>query len=1041
MALTIEWRKRIDWWMKVLPEMLYTPLVELQLEGFVSDLAYNVKQAQKAEFIPMPVGTKWGGKWQYAWFRSRFTISREMNGKRVVALIKTGGEAVAYINGSAVGGIDGPHPYTHISKRARAGDVLDIMIEAYAGHGPRPCHAGPVPAGVETVPEPAAKQCTMGDCSIGIWNEEAYQLLMDVRTLLSLRDGLAADELRTAEIDEALRDFTVLCDLEEEGVALLRGLRAARKRLQPLLECRNGSTAPRFYCVGHSHLDVAWLWPLDETRRKIDRTWSTQLALMELYPEYRFLQSQPHLFWMCKKYYPELYRKVKRRVKQGRFIPEGGMWVEADTNITGGESLIRQFLYGKKFFREEFGLDNRMLWLPDVFGYSGALPQIMKGCGVDYFATSKIFWNYNGGEPFPYNSFFWEGIDGTRILAHLYNDYNSHTDPRVFINRWNTRVQKDGIRERLIPFGHGDGGGGPQRDHLEYLRREENLEGMPCCRITHPVEFFEELEKSAGCLPVYVGELYFQCHRGTYTTQARTKRGNRRCEYALREAEMWSAAATWLAGFEYPAKRMETAWREVLLNQFHDIIPGSSIAKVYAEAEAGYAAVLDAAGRTASAAAGKLMRSKKDAVSVFNSLSWERQALVPLPSGFSGAVTEAGEPVATQRIANVLFAEVPSVPSCGWTTLLAAAPAKTESTLCVTSHQLENEYLRIRFNQKGCVESIFDKESQRELAAGLCNDFRMYKDVPGLFDAWDIDSTYAAAPVELNETAETRIRARGPLLVSLEIKRRLNKSSLIQVVSLRRGSRRIDFATTVDWQEKHKLLKVNFPVNIHSDEAIHEIQFGHISRPTHMSRQFDADRFEVSAHKWTALSEQNRGCAVLNDCKYGVNVEHGSINLTLLKSSLAPDMRADLGRQEFTYSFYAWNGSFAESALIAEAYDLNVPALVLPGSGGTRSLFSVDKPNVVIEAVKPAEDGSGDIILRLYESKRMATYCSLETSMEGVVSVREADMLEQPAKTAGRGRQRWKLSFAPFEIKTLRISKRKKRLVRERGLICANTLS
>lgn len=1021
MALTIEWRKRIDWWMKVLPQMLYIPCGKMQFEGFVSDKPFNYAQAKRQKFKPMPQGAQWGGKWEYGWFRSKVKVPRELAGKSIFAQISAGGEAVAYVNGSAAGGVDRPHPYTPLIKRAKGGELLEVMVEAYAGHGARPCHAGPVPDGVETIPEPPAKQTAIGECSFGTWDEDAYQLLMDVRTLFHLREALPEDDLRVAEIDAGLREFTVLCDPEAPRKDFSAGVRTARQRLKPLLECHNGSTAPEFYCVGHSHLDVAWLWPLDETRRKIDRTWSTQLALMAQYPEFRFLQSQPHLYWMCKNHYPELYKKVKQFVKRGQFIPEGGMWVEADTNISGGEALIRQFLYGKQFFQDEFGVDNHMLWLPDVFGYSGALPQIMKGCGIDYFATSKIFWNYNGGEPFPYNSFFWEGIDGTRILAHLYNDYNSWTDPGIFVKRWNTRVQKDGIRERLIPFGHGDGGGGPQRDHLEYLRRQHDLEGAPRCRIAHPVDFFKQLEKSAGRLPVYVGELYFQCHRGTYTSQAKTKLGNRRCEYALREAEMWNAAAAWLKGHRVPKAVFEDAWREVLLNQFHDIIPGSSIGKVYEEAEAGYAKVLDAAGKAAVAAAGKLVKRDRKAVTVFNSLSNARSALVQLPKEFKGAAMTEGAPLALQKTDAGLMAEVTDIPACGWLTIQDAPAVQTASPLRVSSKGMENEYLRVAFDESGRVVRIFDLETQTELADGACNDFRMYKDVPALFDAWDIDSTYASAPVKLDSKAELKVLERGPLRVAVEIRRKLNNSEMVQTVSLRRGSRRIDFATVIEWREKHKLLKVNFPVNIHSEEAIHEVQFGHLSRPTHMSRQFDADRFEVSAHKWTALSENNRGCAVLNDCKYGVNVEHNSINLTLLKSALAPDMRADLGRQEFTYSFYAWNGPFAETGLIDEAYDLNVPVMVVPGNGGQGSLFAVDQPNIIIEAAKPAEDGSGAVIVRLYESRRMATRCVLTTALPDVAAAVETDMLEQAKCRVLRGKNKFKLSFRPFEIKTVRL--------------------
>ncbi len=360
-----------------------------------------------------------------------------------------------------------------------------------------------------------------------MWQEDVYQLWVDVETLYQIRENVDRDSLRVAEIDRALRDFTVIVDYERPRAEMLETVRACRRRLAPLLACVNGSTAPTMFAFGHAHLDVAWLWPLAEMERKIARTMATQLALMAEYPEYKFLQSQPHLYRVVKTRYPELYARIRTAVEAGQLIPEGGTWVEPDTNIPGGESLIRQFIYGRRFFQEEFGVACKLLWLPDVFGYSGALPQIMRGCGIRYFSTQKIFWSYNGGDPFPYNTFTWEGIDGSEVFVHLHNDYSSRTGPAAVIQRWNERVQKDGFSTRLFPFGWGDGGGGPTRDHLEFLRREGDLEGVPRVIIASPLAYFEDHEAKGWPDERYVGELYFQAHRGTYTSQARTKRGNR----------------------------------------------------------------------------------------------------------------------------------------------------------------------------------------------------------------------------------------------------------------------------------------------------------------------------------------------------------------------------------------------------------------------------------------------------------------------------------------------------------------------------------
>ena len=1062
MALTTEWRSRIEQWRNTLERLCYRRLGEAPLSGLVTREQLRPREALKRPFKPMPTGTPWGAKWEYAWFRTAVRLPKEARGEWVVFRVgpgtgfrgDVGGEGRFIVNGRESGGCDGHHPHVILTTDARPGAKFDILMETYAGHGPMVCGGGPVPHGELSVPEPPPAQRTVQPCSFGIWDEEVFQAWLDVQTLLEVRDKIDPDSLRVAEIDAGLRKFTLLADLELPRAEMLASLRAARKRLKPLLECRNGSTAPLLYCYGHSHIDVAWLWPLAETERKCARTFATQLALMEMYPEYKFLQSQPHLFRMTQRLYPDVYARIKAAARRGQWLSEGGMWVEADTNVSGGEALIRQFLHGKRFYRDEFGVDCELMWLPDVFGYSGAMPQIMAGCGIKYFSTQKIFWNYNGGDPFPYNTFWWEGIDGTRVLSHIHNDYNSQTNPATLIQRWKDRVQKDGLAARIVPFGYGDGGGGPTRLHLEFLRRQRDLEGAPRTLIASPLDFFYAEEARKTDWPVYVGELYYQCHRGTYTTQAKTKRGNRKGELALREAELWGAAALCncrgdkrpacrtdrkrdacgyatdrkrdACGYSYPAQAMDEAWKDLLLNQFHDIIPGSSIHRVYEEAEALHARVLATAKSTADMAAKALLQvpnrkseiGNRKSVAVLNSLSWDRLALVPLPKGFKGAESN-GLPLPTQRIGGTLYAEA-RIPSCGWTTLAASKPFQGTQALEATERGMENDCLRLRFNAFGEIASLVDKAAGRELAAAPLNALRMFKDVPRAFDAWDIDSTYELCPVALPEKAAIEVVATGPIAAVVRITRKLNNSSLTQEVWLRRGSRCVEFRTTIDWRERHKLLKAAFPTTLHANEAIHEVQFGHLRRPTHRSRPFDADRFEVANQKWTALAEEDRGAAVLNDCKYGVNVLGGSINLTLLRSPLAPDATADLGTQEMTYALTAWNGSFFDSPLVREAYELNVAPLVVPNAAGEGSLFQLDAPNVIIEAVKPAEDSSCDIIVRLYEAKRTATCCTLRTSLP-VVKAMATNMLEEGGEPLPLDAGAIPLALRPFEIKTLRL--------------------
>jgi len=1032
MALTLEWKDRIYHWREELPRHFYRPLGNVPLDGFVTLEQLTPAEALSRSFSPMPPGTAWGAKWEYAWFKGSFVLPEAAAGQRIVLAVDVGAEGIIFVDADAAhpfaaGACDREHREITLTPDGIPGTRYAVLIEGYAGHGIRTSGGGPAPLDREVVPEPGPTQAVVGQTTFGVWQEEVYQLWLDVETLWQLRENLDENSLRVMEIDAGLRDFTLIVDFEVPTDEMLATVRAGRARLKPLLDCTNGSTAPEMFAFGHSHIDVAWVWPLQETERKTGRTMASQLALMAEYPEYKFLQSQPHLFWMLQQRYPDIYARIKAAAQSGQFIPEGAAWVEPDTNISGGEALIRQFIHGKRFYQDEFGVDCELLWLPDVFGYSGALPQIMRGCGVKYFSTQKIFWAYHGGDPFPYNTFIWEGIDGSEVFVHLHNDYNANVNPNSVIQRWNERVQKDGFATRLYPFGFGDGGGGPTRDHLEFARRLTNLEGVPKFRIAHPLDYFKDQDARGWPDARYVGELYFQAHRGVLTSQAKTKQGNRKSELALREAEMWGVAARALKGFDFSAATLDAAWKVVLLNQFHDILPGSSIQRVHEEAEAAYLAVLtETKGLTEQLMAALL--GWGEARAVFNSLSWERPALIALPAGWEGAQDVDGNALPVQKIGEALYTEV-AVPASGWTTLKpaaaeqASAPAEDEALLKATPTTLENDVLRLTFDAFGQITSIFDKETQRELAAGPCNSFKMYKDVPSRWDAWDLDSVYELTPVSLESPATIEVVTEGPLAAALLVKRTLHNSEMTQRISLRRGSRRVTFRTTINWQERHKLLKVNFPVDIHANEAIHEIQFGHIRRPNHRSRLFDADRFEVANHKWTALVEENRGCAVLNDCKYGVNVLGNSINLTLLKSALAPDMTADQGVQTFTYAFYAWNGSFADSGVVREGYDLNVPVQTAPGDGGTASLFAVDAPNVIIEAVKPAEDSSPDVIVRLYEAKRMATRATLTTALP-VASAALTDMLENVQAALPCDDGAIPLEFRPFEVKTVRLALR-----------------
>ncbi|MBR4458252.1 MAG: alpha-mannosidase [Clostridia bacterium] len=1026
-----EWRRRLDHWIVTLKRDFYLPLGTIPVEAAFTMEHLSPAEAMTQSFAPITPGTPWGKTWEYCWLRGTVTLPVEAAGKRIVMDLNTGGETTVFVDGRSfgtyrAGWVEIPHHFlvdNCLSRCGEAGRRYDLLLEAYAGHyypeSPLGgCATGPVLPGSYTDPKEGQPRAMLGNLSYGIWNEDAYQLYIDLQTLNLLMDQVDPESLRADRLATALEQATLIIDFEQPAEERIASYRAARDALKPALSAVNGSTMPQFYAIGNAHLDMAWLWPMAETRRKTSRTFAAQLRLMEEYPEYKYLQSQPAAYVMCREHYPELYARIKEAAKKGQWIAEGAMWVEPDTNMTSGESLIRQILHGKRFFREEFGVDSVLLWLPDTFGYSAALPQILKGCGVKYLVTQKIFWSYNEGDRFPYHYFTWQGADGTKIDTFLPTSYTYRTDPKEICEAWNSRVQKRGLSAFLLPFGYGDGGGGPTRDHVEFLRREQDLEGIPRVRTESPLRFFEDMEMSGGPAHTYVGELYFSAHRGVFTSQAAIKKGNRKAEVALREAEMWGTMAM-LRGMEYPSDRMDAAWKCLLLNQFHDILPGSSIARVYEDARKDHVRIIAEAEAVKRDALQALAHG--EGMTVFNSLSFERTGLVSLSDAYAaGAMTADGTEVPVQRTEDGLLGLV-TVPPCGAITL---KPGNVKQQAAVFAAEkdgsvvLKNEVVRAVISDRGEVVSFIDTDSGREFAAEPMNRLLMFKDVPRMFDAWDIDSNYELQPVPLSEPVRVRIKEAGGLRAVVSVSRRVQQSVFEQDIVLTAGSRRLDFVTRVDWHELHRLLKVEFPVDVQASEGINEIQFGYMKRPTHRSRLYDSDRFEVCNQRYSALCDESHGAAVLNDCKYGVSMNGSALQLTLLRAAASPEMRADNGRHTFTYAFTAWAGSFLDSPVVREAYDLNVPLQTVPGTSPTFSAFSVDAPNVFIDTVKPAEDGSGDIILRLYESKRADTFCRLTV---GIPCARAClcDMLENELKSLEPDNP--VLHFRPFEVKTVRL--------------------
>lgn len=1065
--------KRIEIWMEELKNHLYKPIEEVQFSAFFTMDMLSYEEALEKTFHPINPGDKWGKKWEYGWFKSTITLPSLANGKSIYFMPKIGGEMLVYLGGDIVGAVDLQHDGIFLTHDGKEGETYEILMESYAGHGPRLEHGGPMPYGQIAVPEPPEYQVTVKSSTYGIWDKELFELYMDAYTLYQLYNSLEDKSLRKQKIKEGLMEFTKVIDFEAP-IGAQFSYQRAKAILAPLLACKNGSTAPEFTIIGQSHLDLAWKWPWEETRRKCARTLSTQLTLMEEYKEYKFFLCEPVISESLKKDYPKLYEKVKGKVRDGQIIPEGGMWVETDTNIPSGESLIRQCTFGKKWFKEELGVDTKLVWLPDCFGFSGQLPQIMIKCGMKYFSTQKLARALQGHDKFPYNNFYWEGIDGTSILTHFYKKNNSRYDPLQLNERWKEdRVQEENIDTFLFPFGYGDGGGGATRDMLEGVMRTKDLEGAPRTKMESPIEFFKDLEEGGKVYNRYVGEIYLPWHRGTYTAEARIKKGNRRAEFALRDFELF---LTLREQFKKHAndneennkdaikkdkmvdktsyleesnlneldsiklkKELRGLWEKLLFNHFHDIIAGTSIRRVHEESYEDLLYIEKKANELKEVVLeGAFVSSKEkdcatpNSVMVFNSLSWERDELIELPEGFTSPCDYKGNLLAVCEVDGRKYCKV-ALPSLGVTTVYQSKKdtiQELDKKLYADKNSLENDFIRIELNEYGYITSIYDKEKQIEFAASNCNKIRMYKDVNIEYDAWEISPYYNELEVELNKPATIKVIHCNPLFATLLLTREINDSTLEQEITMFAHSRRIDFKTRVNWMETHKLLKVDFPVNVHSQEAIEEIQFGYVKRPTHKSKISDADRFEVCNHKYTALTESTRSFAVLNDSKYGVSTTSNSIELTLLRSPVIPDMYSDKGMHEFTYSILANTCDFNNSDIVQEGYNLNSPVTVLAGDLGHKSLFTLSDNSIILEAVKAAEDGSRDIILRLYEAKNGHRNCNLSIGFE-VDKVYEVTMLENLDNTAKEIMVEYhpekdecniNIAFKPFEIKTLRLT-------------------
>ena len=1010
---------------------LYHPLGEIVLEGFSAPSVLNLREAETYPREPWPAGTPWGMPWDYAWMFGRFTVPEEARGERIVMDLNPGGESVLYVNGKVFGARRGDrmaHPHQYISdqavcRNAEGGETFEIALEVYAGT-PLPDHPGRPVFPEDGVTFTRTGPAVTGRSTFGWWNEEAYQLWLDLTVLRDVHDYLEAnDPFREALADGFARLLDTL-DLEQPLPQRRQAYLDARQQIAPLVNAHNGTFAASMGVIANSHLDYAWLWPIEETRRKTARTFAAVLRLLKEYPEAKFLQSQCAEYELCRQHYPELFEEVREAIADGRWIADGGMWVEPDTNLAGGEALVRQFLYGRRYFREMLGVDSRVAWLPDTFGYSAALPQIIKGFGMTGLTTQKIFWSYNDSEPFPHHAFLWRGLDGTVIPSFLHMSYETAVDAKTVHARWVSRLEKDGSRDFYLPFGQGDGGGGPTRDDLEQIRRQRDLQGAPRLYWMTPEDYLKK--RNNGSLPVYRGELYFPCHRGTYTTQALIKKGNRRAEHVLRVWEMLAAMAAFTGRTAYPAEELESAWKLLLTNQFHDILPGSSIARVYEQARMDIARVRDTAVRGAREALLAFCRNGLG-LTVFNPSSHRITRVIRADERFTaGAVTREGVRFQAAAYKDEALVLACLEPMSAVTMYPAEIPVHSTATVRRqgSNYVMQNSVLRAVISKKGELLSMILLQDDRERVRTPSNVFHLYRDLPRRFDAWDIDSQTERREVSMDAEYETEIVCASGLFAELKIITRFSSSVITQWIRLTAEDEQLEFITEADWQERHRLLKVSFDTGIDADNADHQIQFGYLSRPAHRSRQYDADRFEVCAHGWTVLRDAVRGAALLNDCKYGVSVNDGVISLSLLRAPTYPDAAADRGRHRFVYAYRAWDGPLETSGVIEAAEALNDPLITVPGSSVPLRLLNSSDPAVTVESVKLSEDGTGDLVIRLYESMGGTRTVMIHPFLP-FSAVCTCSLAEDPQDILPVSDGTFTLSFHPFQIITLRLARKK----------------
>lgn len=1012
--------KRLKVFENWLKNRIIVKSIPLQLEYSHSKDPVPFIDRLKGEYKPIKEGAKWGEEWESAWFHITGEVPADWQGNDIALNIELGGELLIFDDsGCPIYGLTDGSVFDSTYRKdiyqcipnCKGNEKIDLYLEAACNglfgihrHGdPKP--ADPKIHGDWKGVVNRAKLC--------IFDTAVWHMWLDILVLSDLLKSLPEKSVRRAKV---LRGINEAIDAYGNSRS---NHDQAKACIEQIFSTPANASDLNVIAVGHAHLDTGWLWPVKESIRKCGRTFSSQIALLEKYPDYVFGASQAAHYQFTKDNYPELYEKIKKYVKEGRWEIQGGTWVEHDCNVIGGESMIRQFVHGKNFYKDEFDFEVKNLWIPDVFGYSASMPQILKKCGVDFFLTQKMSWSQFNA--FPHHTFKWRGIDGTKIVTHFppENTYNSSLGPHTLRFGQDNFIEKDIFNEFMSLFGIGDGGGGPGEEFVERGIRAKDLEGCPKVKFGRSDKFFERVIAQEAELDTWDGELYLELHRATYTTQARTKRGNRMLENKLRQVEYLCSS---LPVNQYPKEELDKIWKNMLLNQFHDIIPGSSIHMVYETAEAEYAQHLDTCRKLEQDAAKVLFHEEEGSLTLFNCLSNDYTRSIELPASWNGygAVDDEGNPLPAQQEGNLVVVSV-TIPANG-TVTIKRSDAVAETTKG-NGLMLENDLIRYEFSENGEIVAVKDKETGHLVLddGQHGNMLSLYVDNPTAYDAWDIDIYYEkqflenARPVKVQNIADGKVRK------GLKFELEIGTSKIQQKVYLDVNSKRLDFETEVDWNELHHMLRVAFPVRIRSNEFTSDIQYGYAKRPTHRNTSWDMAKFETAAHRYVDISDPNYGVALLNDCKYGHKVHENILDLNLLRSPTDPDPVADQGHHEFTYSLFPHAGTLIESDVIKEAAMLNFKPVAFENMAGSINLcpIKLDADGISLEVVKKAEKDDS-LVIRLVETKGCYSNGSIEV-IDKNATLAETDMVEWNDGEIIPSDQPIKLKLKPFEIRTYRI--------------------